>query len=106
DAVLSCYGTGEFRSATVTDTYRRTCRRDLVEIELVSGRKLISTPEHAHFAQAALLDDPQPSSEEGVMTLVGSFSQVQAGSVQPGMVMLRGNCAPDVVMAVRRIPGK
>jgi superfamily I DNA/RNA helicase len=106
DAVLSCYGTGEFRSATVTDTYRRTCRRDLVELELVSGRKLVSTPEHAHFVQAAMLDDPQPSAEEGVLTLVGSFSQVQASAVQPGMVMLRGNLSPDVVKETRRIPGK
>src|SRR5687767_13672435 len=105
-AVLSCYGTGEFRAATVTDTYRRICRRELVEVELVSGRKLISTPEHAHFAQAALLDMPQPGTEEGVMTLVGSFSQVLARAVLPGMVMLRGNCAPDVVKSIRRIPGK
>src|SRR5258706_3059220 len=59
DQVLSCYGTGEFRAATVTDTFRRPCKGDLVEIRLKNGKSVTSTPEHTHFAGYLLADTPQ-----------------------------------------------
>src|SRR5262249_49849093 len=59
DQVLSCYGTGDFRSATVTDTFRRPCKDDLVEIRLKSGKTITSTPEHTHFSGYLLGDAPQ-----------------------------------------------
>ncbi len=50
DLVLSCYGSGDFRPAKVLGTTSRDGRGEAVEISLGSGRKIISTPEHTHFA--------------------------------------------------------
>ena len=51
DSVLSCYGTGAFRAATVTDTHSSNARDGLIEIRTASGRTLVSTPQHTHFAE-------------------------------------------------------
>jgi DNA helicase-2/ATP-dependent DNA helicase PcrA len=59
DQVLSCFGTGDFRGAAVTDTFRRSCKADLVQIRLKSGRTITSTPEHTHFAGYLRGDAPQ-----------------------------------------------
>ncbi|HYH90649.1 MAG TPA: UvrD-helicase domain-containing protein, partial [Solirubrobacteraceae bacterium] len=49
DEVLSCYGSGDFRPARVTDTSVSE-RRWGTEITTRSGRRIVSTPEHVHFA--------------------------------------------------------
>jgi superfamily I DNA/RNA helicase len=49
DEVLSCYGSGDFRAARVTGTHRSEAKAG-VEIALASGRRIVSTPEHTHFA--------------------------------------------------------
>jgi superfamily I DNA/RNA helicase len=49
DEVLSCYGSGDFRPARVTEVHRSD-RRDGIAITLRSGRRIVSTPEHTHFA--------------------------------------------------------
>ncbi len=49
DEVLSCYGSGEFRPATVMRAYRST-RRNGVAITTDGGRRIVSTAEHTHFA--------------------------------------------------------
>src|SRR3954451_7609306 len=49
DEVLSSYGSGDFRPAQVTDTFESE-RPVGVEILTTAGRRLVSTPEHAHFA--------------------------------------------------------
>ena len=49
DAVLSGYGSGDFRAATVLAVHRSQ-RSDGVAITTTSGRRLLSTPEHVHFA--------------------------------------------------------
>jgi superfamily I DNA/RNA helicase len=49
DAVLSGYGSGDFRPARVKRVHRSQ-RSDGVAITLRSGRRLVSTPEHVHFA--------------------------------------------------------
>jgi len=49
DEVLSCYGSGVFRPAAVTDVHRST-RVSGVAITTASGRRIVSTPEHTHFA--------------------------------------------------------
>jgi superfamily I DNA/RNA helicase len=49
DMVRSGYGSGDFRAAEVLRTHRSR-RRDGVVITLGSGRRLVSTPEHTHFA--------------------------------------------------------
>jgi superfamily I DNA/RNA helicase len=49
DLVLSSYGGGDFRAARVLRTHESTAG-DGVVITTASGRRLISTPEHVHFA--------------------------------------------------------
>jgi ATP-dependent DNA helicase UvrD/PcrA len=58
DEVLSCYGSGDFRPARVTATSRSE-RSDGVEITTAGGRRLVSTPEHVHFAGYRLGLTPQ-----------------------------------------------
>ncbi|MDQ3027071.1 MAG: UvrD-helicase domain-containing protein [Pseudomonadota bacterium] len=59
DRVRSCYGSGDFRPATVMQRHSSTARRDLVEIRTRGGRCLVSTPEHTHFAGYLLGETPQ-----------------------------------------------
>src|SRR5207237_4235349 len=49
DEVLSCYGSGRFGPARVARVHRAK-RTHGVEITTASGRRLVSTPEHVHFA--------------------------------------------------------
>jgi DNA helicase II / ATP-dependent DNA helicase PcrA len=49
DEVLSCYGSGDFRPARVTRVHRSRTRVG-VAIETASGRRIVSTPQHMHFA--------------------------------------------------------
>ena len=52
DLVLSGFGGGSFGPARVTRVHRSS-RADGVTITLRSGRRLVSTPEHTHFAGVA-----------------------------------------------------
>jgi superfamily I DNA/RNA helicase len=49
DAVLSGYGSGDFRGAKVLAVHRSQ-RVEGIAITTTSGRRLVSTPEHVHFA--------------------------------------------------------
>ena len=49
DVVLSSYGSGDFRPAKVLRTHWSTATEGVV-ITTESGRRLVSTPEHVHFA--------------------------------------------------------
>ena len=49
DEVLSCYGSGDFRPAPVLRVHRSRAFAG-VSISLTSGRRIVSTPEHMHFA--------------------------------------------------------
>ena len=49
DEVLSSYGSGDFRPARVLRTRQYTASEGVV-ITTATGRRLISTPEHVHFA--------------------------------------------------------
>jgi superfamily I DNA/RNA helicase len=49
DAVLSGYGSGDFRGANVLAVHRSE-RSEGIAITTTSGRRLVSTPEHVHFA--------------------------------------------------------
>jgi DNA helicase-2/ATP-dependent DNA helicase PcrA len=49
DEVLSCYGSGDFRPARVTETFASRAPVG-VEITTTGGRRIVSTPEHTHFA--------------------------------------------------------
>src|SRR5260221_8587966 len=59
ETVLSCYGSGDFRPATVKETHSSLAKNELVEIVTRSGRRLVSTPEHTHFAGYLLGETPQ-----------------------------------------------
>ena len=50
DQVLSAYGSGEFRAAEVVRVHRSSERPDGIAITTRSGRRIVSTPEHTHFA--------------------------------------------------------
>ncbi|MFI5278259.1 MAG: 3'-5' exonuclease, partial [Ktedonobacterales bacterium] len=58
--VMSAYGSGYFQPARVLATARRE-RSDGVSITLRSGRTLISTPEHTHFAGYRTLRPRRPA---------------------------------------------
>jgi DNA helicase-2/ATP-dependent DNA helicase PcrA len=49
EQVLSCYGSGDFRPASVLRTHRSRTAAG-VAIALRSGRRIVSTVEHTHFA--------------------------------------------------------
>ncbi len=50
DSVLSGYGSGDFRAAQVISSARRDGRTTGIAIITKTGRRLVSTPEHIHFA--------------------------------------------------------
>ena len=58
--VLSSYGSGDFRAAPVLRAHHvsRTNRR-LIRIRTETGRELLSTAEHSHFADVVLHESPQ-----------------------------------------------
>jgi DNA helicase-2/ATP-dependent DNA helicase PcrA len=58
DQVLSCFGSGDFRAARVTRVHRAS-KREGIEITTQSGRRIVSTPEHTHFAGYRLGLTPQ-----------------------------------------------
>jgi DNA helicase-2/ATP-dependent DNA helicase PcrA len=49
DEVLSCHGSGRFAPSRVTGVHRGS-RRNGIAITTASGRRIVSTPEHTHFA--------------------------------------------------------
>jgi DNA helicase-2/ATP-dependent DNA helicase PcrA len=58
DEVLSCYGSGRFGSARVLRTHV-SIQSEGVAITLASGRRIVSTPEHMHFAGFKVGRTPQ-----------------------------------------------
>ncbi|HEX4333407.1 MAG TPA: UvrD-helicase domain-containing protein [Usitatibacter sp.] len=59
DKVLSDYGSGDFRPALVSRVHSSAARGELVEIRTRGGRRLVSTPEHTHFAGYLLGETPR-----------------------------------------------
>ena len=59
DEVLSCYGSGDFRPARVTAAFASHDRIEGVAITMASGRRIVSTPEHVHFAGYKAGPSPQ-----------------------------------------------
>src|SRR5689334_7346189 len=58
DEVLSCYGSGRFDGARVLRTHSSQ-RQDGIAITLASGRRVVSTPAHTHFAGFKIGRTPQ-----------------------------------------------
>jgi DNA helicase-2/ATP-dependent DNA helicase PcrA len=59
DQVLSNFGRGDFRPATVTARFVKPRRSPMIRLHLRSGQILRSTPEHTHFAGYVLGETPQ-----------------------------------------------
>ncbi|MEX0951413.1 MAG: 3'-5' exonuclease, partial [Gammaproteobacteria bacterium] len=59
EQILSSYGSGDFRSARVMETFKRRRKGRMVHLHLRSGAVLKSTPEHTHFAGYVLGEAPQ-----------------------------------------------
>jgi superfamily I DNA/RNA helicase len=111
DQVLSCHGPGDFRAATVADVHGSAARGDLVEIVTESGLRLVSTPEHTHFAsvpigEGALCAAPAPRQAMHLSQGTGEFREFMAGSVARGMLMLRADGSVDAVRTTRRFDGR
>ena len=119
DQVLSGYGDGEFAASEVTRKHRSQPAEG-IELTLRSGRRLISTPEHTHFAghdplpceKATYMDAFSHRSGAGaVLTtpgvahigVAGALPMIEARAVRPGMVMFDGEGGYDVVRSVNRI---
>ncbi len=58
DQVLSSYGSGDFRPAAVTRIHQGSAKRG-VAIVTRAGRRIVSTPEHVHFAGFKAGETPQ-----------------------------------------------
>jgi DNA helicase II / ATP-dependent DNA helicase PcrA len=58
DMVMSCHGSADFRPAPVTGVFK-AWEKDGIAIKTHSGRRLVSTPEHMHFAGYRLGTAPQ-----------------------------------------------
>src|SRR5262249_30570612 len=58
DEVMSCYGSGDFRPARVQRVHEAQTNEG-VAISLASGQRIVSTPDHVHFAGFVLGSTPQ-----------------------------------------------
>ena len=88
DEVLSCYGSGEYRPARVARAYGGRAKRSGIEITTVSGRAIVSTPEHIHFAGFRLGTTPQLYMtylmwKEGTAFRIGTSRTYTDGQVKP-----------------------
>jgi len=118
DEVLSAYGSGDMRPARVLRTHRSE-RAAGVRILLRSGRELVSTPEHTHFAGCR---DTRVQVFPGYRGKVDAHRSgaatalaerpVAAGiplpalpaiDVRPGMAMFTEDGDHDVVASVERV---
>ncbi len=124
DEVLSCLGGGEFGAARVTDAFRGT-NPEAVAITTRAGRRLVSTPEHTHFAgfwassaRSCTQGVPKRALEHfgaAINTVAGprlaarlgadgmALPCTQARDVESGMLMLAADGAYDVVEHAERV---
>jgi len=80
DEVLSNYGSGDFRPARVTRAFRTEGRSEGVCITTARGRRIVSTPEHVHFAGyrvGSMLDRHPPSPSAGWAPTAGASSALE-----------------------------
>ncbi|MGZ6642529.1 MAG: UvrD-helicase domain-containing protein [Solirubrobacteraceae bacterium] len=113
DEVLSCYGSGDFAPALVTDVFRSE-RSDGIRVRLGSGREIVSTPEHTHFAGLGRVSDhmrPELDTPRvaGALALAVTPEErvglpgVPAIAVRPGMAVRLEDGLLDVVESVERV---
>ena len=85
DMVRSARGGGSFGPARVMRVHRSS-RSDGVAITLRSGRRLVSTPEHTHFAGPARVvhNSPEPPSSAGPAHISASQALMSPGRARRG----------------------
>ena len=88
EKVLSCFGAGRFRPATVTERFARARRGRMISLHLASGKVVKSTPEHTHFAGFILGETPQLHflylmHKEGIGYRLGTSRTYTAGQARP-----------------------
>jgi DNA helicase-2/ATP-dependent DNA helicase PcrA len=117
DLVLSSYGGGEFGAARVLRTHATTAVEG-VAVTARSGRRLVSTPEHVHFAGFPQVgypssgysnkDDPPGGwgaiARELAILSAQPLPSMRAALVQQGMAMLTEAGSYDLVDKVERVP--
>ncbi|HLO65776.1 MAG TPA: UvrD-helicase domain-containing protein, partial [Holophaga sp.] len=94
DEVLSCFGSGDFRPARVLRTASRKGGRMGIAITCASGRRIVSTPEHTHFAGYRLgLSGPHHfvylMSREGSGWRLGTSRVYTRGQFKPSVGFLQ-----------------
>jgi DNA helicase II / ATP-dependent DNA helicase PcrA len=96
DKVLSCYGSGRFDAASVQRTHSSEATEGIA-ITLASGRRVVSTPEHTHFAGFKVGRTPQAHMtylmwKEGVGFRVGTSRTYtdRRGQTVPGPAQRMG----------------
>jgi DNA helicase II / ATP-dependent DNA helicase PcrA len=106
DLVLSGHGCGEFRPARVVRAHRSRARGAGVAITTRAGRRVVSTPEHTHFAGS--LGEP-PLGEVPVLELCAagpathrlSVGDLRVQGAEFGDLLRRAAAAPDVALLAR-----
>jgi DNA helicase-2/ATP-dependent DNA helicase PcrA len=88
ERVLSSYGSGDLRAASVTERFVRQRRGRMICLHLRSGSVVKSTPDHTHFAGYVLGETPQTyflylMHKVGIGYRLGSFQVYTAGQVKP-----------------------
>ncbi len=107
DAVLSNYGSGDFRPAYVSRARTYAKKGDVVRIETVQGKVLTSTQDHTHFAGYLLGVTPQTYMtylmwKEGVGWRLGTTQVYTRGQEKPmlGFVQRSNHEHADAVWVV------
>jgi DNA helicase II / ATP-dependent DNA helicase PcrA len=101
DLVRSGYGSAEFGAARVARVYRRSAHRDGIAITTRASRRLVSTPEHTHFAgRIAVLVGPRTAD----LGRGPALPLIAAAAVRPGMAMFDAEGGYDEVERVESLP--
>ena len=111
DEVLSCVAPGEFVASRVLRVHRGPTTHGIA-ITTESGRRLVSTPEHVHFAAAWSVvpamtgTTHQRTTSTAVRDAIGArtgLPLIAALDVRPGMAMLGDQGELDRVQSVERV---
>ncbi len=99
EAVLSSYGSGDFRPARVTRKFATRRQGSMVRLHMRSGRVICSTPEHTHLAGYVRGETPQTHClyllhKEGVGYRLGTSQVYTSGQARP-MVGLKGRALAE-----------
>jgi superfamily I DNA/RNA helicase len=109
DEVQSGYGSGDFRAAKVLRVHRSE-RREGIAITTRSGRRVVSTPEHVHFAGGVGRHWPQGTVSShapnvGVMLCAGQAGPAPVHQASVGGVGVMSKDMAAVALVARAVDG-